>query len=140
MIQKTALLLFLLTGLFATTNAQNQRVYRTFKDTRVVNVHSVETLPARKLDVRITHRFGDLLGEGGGWPTFYGLETAEDVAIGADYGLSDDILIGFYRAKGAGSTPDGDRGLQQLLNGVVKVRLLHQTELCTFPCSVQESS
>ena len=48
-------------------------VYRTFKDTRVINSHSVETLQKRKLDIRIGHRFGDFAGDGGGWTTFYGL-------------------------------------------------------------------
>ncbi len=106
--------------------AQAQRVERTFKDTRAVNVHSVETLPARKLDLRISHRFGDMFGDNGGWPTFYGLETAADVAIGAEYGFSDRFTAGLYRSKGAGSTPQGDASLRQLLNLVAKSRLLYQ--------------
>lgn len=115
---------FLLSAL--TLTGQRERVNRTFKDTRVVNVHSVETLPKGKLDVRISHRFGDLFGDNGGWPTFYGLEVAEDVAIGAEYGFTDDFNIGLYRAKGAGATPDGRAGLRQNLNGVFKLRVLHQ--------------
>lgn len=118
------LCLFLLSAL--TLTGQRERVNRTFKDTRVVNVHSVETLPKGKLDVRISHRFGDLFGDNGGWPTFYGLEVAEDVAIGAEYGFTDDFNIGIYRAKGAGTTPDGRAGLRQNLNGVFKLRALHQ--------------
>lgn len=105
---------------------QRERVARTFKDTRVVNVHSVETLPKGKLDVRISHRFGDLFGDNGGWPTFYGLEVAEDVAIGAEYGFSDRFTAGLYRAKGAGATPEGAAGLRQNLNAVFKFRALHQ--------------
>ena len=60
-------------------------VRRTFKDTRVINTHTVETIQARKLDIRIGHRFGDLQG---GWQSFYGLESAQDILMGADYGLS----------------------------------------------------
>ncbi len=119
------LLLLFLPGLLT---AQRERVYRTFKDTRVVNVHSIETLPKGKLDVRISHRFGDLLGDNGGWATFYGLEQAEDVAIGAEYGFTDDFSFGIYRAKGAGTTPLGQASLRQLLNGVGKIRVLHQEE------------
>ncbi|MFT5386411.1 MAG: hypothetical protein ACI81W_003824, partial [Saprospiraceae bacterium] len=52
-----------------------QYTFETFKDTRVINTHSVETLPKRKLDIRIGHRFGDLAGSRGGWKTFYGLEN-----------------------------------------------------------------
>lgn len=114
--------------------AQRERVDRTFKDTRAVNLHSVETLPKGKLDVRISHRFGDMFGDNGGWQTFYGLETAEDVAIGADYGFSDNLTIGLYRAKGSGATPSGESGLRQNLNLVVKARVLHQ-EKNGFPFS-----
>ena len=121
------LLLFLLL-ISCTLSAQRERVYRTFKDTRVVNVHSVETLPKGKLDVRISHRFGDMFGNDGGWATFYGLETAEDVAIGAEYGVSESLNVGLYRAKGAGRTPEGNSGLRQNLNFVLKSRFLHQEE------------
>lgn len=124
-VMKATLLLFCLLFTFSLVG-QRERVYRTFKDTRVVNVHSVETLPKGKLDVRISHRFGDMFGDNGGWPTFYGLETAADVAIGAEYGFSDNFNFGIYRTKGAGSTPEGQASLRQLLNGVVKLRLLHQ--------------
>ena len=128
--------LFLFLALSLSLSAQRERVYRTFKDTRGVNVHSVETLPKGKLDVRISHRFGDMFGDNGGWPTFYGLETAADVAIGAEYGFSDNFNFGVYRAKGAGSTPLGQASLRQLLNGVVKMRLLHQETGGGAPLSV----
>ncbi|MEM9260123.1 MAG: DUF5777 family beta-barrel protein, partial [Bacteroidota bacterium] len=114
--------------------AQRERVDRTFKDTRAVNLHSVETLPKGKLDVRISHRFGDMFGDNGGWPTFYGLETAADVAIGADYGFSNSLTIGLYRTKGSGATPNGEAGLRQNLNLVAKARVLHQ-EINGFPFS-----
>lgn len=93
-------------------------VRRTFKDTRVINTHSVETIQKRKLDLRIGHRFGDLKG---GWNTLYGLESAQDVLIGVDYGLTDDINIGLHRTKGAGP-------LTQLVNTSVKYRFLKQSD------------
>lgn len=126
MFRKLLFCLFLFSTL--TLTGQRERVARTFKDTRVVTVHSVETLPKGKLDVRISHRFGDLLGDNGGWPTFFGLEVAEDVAIGAEYGFTDNFNVGLYRAKGAGSTPSGQSGLRQNLNAVFKLRALHQEE------------
>jgi hypothetical protein len=97
-------------------------------------VHSVETLPKGKLDVRISHRFGDMFGDDGGFKTFYGLETAEDVAIGAEYGFTDNFNMGIYRAKGAGRTPESNSGLRQNLNLVAKLRFLHQ-ETEGFPFS-----
>lgn len=96
-------------------------VYQTFKDRRVINAHSLETLAARRLDVRIGHRFGDMFGEAGGWPTFYGLESAADVMIGAEYGVTDRFTTGIYRTKGAGD-------LRQLINGLVKYKLFQQYE------------
>ena len=96
-----------------------QKVFQTFKDTRVINSPSVETIPAGKLDFRVTHRFGDAGGDAGGWPTFYGLEEASDVLIGFDYGVKDNLMVGIARSSGAGP-------LRQNLNGSIKWRLIHQ--------------
>ena len=84
---KKLLLYFLVLSICHSMKAQDY-VFQTFKDSRIVNVQSVETLAKRRLDVRIGHRFGDLLGDNGGWPTFYGLENATDVMIGAEYGFT----------------------------------------------------
>ena len=115
------LIYFILFLAFPALLQGQELAYSTFKDTRVINTHTVEMLPKRKLDVRIGHRFGDLLGDAGGWPTFYGLETASDIMIGAEYGVSDDINVGIYRTKGAGD-------LKMNLNGLFKYRLAQQSE------------
>ncbi len=114
--------------------AQDQ-VYRTFKDSRVVNIHSPETLPKGRLDVRISHRFGDIVGDNGGFATFYGLETASDVGIGGEYGVTDGLTVGLYRSKGAGVSVEGFPGLRQLLNGIGKLRLTKQEENGGAPLS-----
>jgi len=106
-----------------------EKVVQTFRHTRVINSHSVETLPARKLDFRITHRFGDIAGSGGGWPTFYGLENATDVGIGFEYGVTDNFMIGINRTKGAGP-------LKQLVNGLAKVRVMNQEKNGNLPFSL----
>ena len=92
-------------------------VRRTFKDTKIINTHSVETIQARKLDMRIGHRFGDLKG---GWQSFYGLENAQDILIGFDYGITDNLNVGIHRTKGAGP-------LNRLLSSTVKYRALRQS-------------
>ncbi len=127
------LLLFVL--VLSLPSQAQEYVYRTFKDTRVVNIHSPETLPKGRLDVRISHRFGDIGGDNGGFATFYGLETASDVSIGAEYGFSDHITAGIYRTKGAGVSVEGFPGLRQLLNGLVKLRLARQQEGSGSPLS-----
>lgn len=117
------------------THAQDGLV-KSFKDTRVINTHSVETLPKRKLDIRIGHRFGDLAGDRGGTQTFFGLENASDVMIGGEYGFTNKLTAGIYRTKGAGSLPGGTPGLRQLLNLVGKYRILHQKEDDSMPFSL----
>ncbi len=97
------------------------KVFETFKDTRIINTHSVETIKKRQLDFRIGHRFGDLFGDRGGWETFYGLENARDILFGLDYGISDNLTIGLARTKGAGP-------LRQLVNGTLKYRVLQQSD------------
>jgi len=112
------------------TNAQeNTKVYQTFKDTRVINAHSTETLKAGILDFRIGHRFGDFAGEGGGWETFFGLENASDVMIGFEYGITDNFMIGLNRAKGSGP-------LKQNVNGIAKIRFAEQDVDNTIPFSL----
>lgn len=106
-------------------NAQNL-VFQTFKDTRVINSHSVETVPNRKLDFRIGHRFGNLKD---GWEKLYGLEDAEDVLFGFEYGLSEELTIGISRTKGAGE-------LSALVSPSIKYRILHQKNDNSMPLSL----
>ena len=96
-------------------------VHDAFKDTRVINSQSVETLQKHQLDVRIGHRFGDIAGDRGGWPNFYGLESAADVLIGADYGITDNFTVGLNRTKGVGV-------LSRLLNFSAKHRITRQVK------------
>lgn len=93
-----------------------EKVHQTFKDTRVINSHSVETLRKGILDFRVGHRFGDI---GGGWPSFYGLETASDILFGLEYGFTDKVMAGISRTKGSGP-------LKQNINGLLKYRVLTQ--------------
>lgn len=109
-------------------SAQELVSLKTFKDTRVINTHSTETLKKRRLDVRIGHRFGDMAGDRGGFSTFYGLENVSDVLFAFEYGLTDKFMIGVSRAKGGGDLPDGTRGLDQLLSFTAKYRALTQSE------------
>ncbi len=110
----------LLAGLAMTFAVHGQLpMFRTFRDRWVINSPSVETLPTRKLDARIVHRFGDIAGDAGGWPTLYGLENASDVAFGFEYGFTDQLTFGVARSKGAGP-------LRQLVSTSLKWRCLSQ--------------
>ncbi len=114
---------------FLTTVTGQELVQQTFKDDKVINTHSVETLPARKLDVRIGHRFGDLAGDFGGWDNFYGLEDARDIMIGAAYGVTNQLSVGLHRTKGSGP-------LSRLVNLSAKYRILHQKVDGSMPLSL----
>jgi hypothetical protein len=119
---------FILIAIAGCFGLKAQEAFQTFKDRRVINAHSVEMLAQKKLDVRITHRFGNLAGEDGGFKTFFGLENVADVLIGAEYGVLNNLNIGLYRSKGAGSSPSGSSGLRQLTSGFVKYRVLQQVD------------
>ncbi len=92
----------------------------TFSSTRAVNGHSIETLHKKDLDIRITHRFGDLAGSNGGFQTLYGIDQAADIRIAGEYGISDQIMVGAGRAKGGGPILSG------VFDGFVKGKILTQ--------------
>lgn len=119
MIREGWLLILLIVSSLGLHAQESQLVYQTFKDTRVVNNNSVEMLKQGQLDFRIGHRFGDLFGASGGWETFYGLENASDILIGAEYGITDHFLIGLHRTKGSGV-------LRQNITGLAKWRVFQQ--------------
>lgn len=127
MLQKVLFIIAILTGSWLTLDAQ-QKIHQTFKDTRVINTHSVETLRKGILDFRISHRFGDVAGPAGGWPTFYGLENATDILTGLEYGVTDNVMVGISRTKGSGP-------LRQNINGLFKYRVMKQDVGGTNPFS-----
>jgi len=113
----------------AQSEDESTEVIQTFRHSRIINSHSIETLPARKMDFRIVHRFGDLAGANGGWPTFYGLENASDVSIGFEYGVTDRLMLGISRTKGAGP-------LKQNINSFVKAKIMSQGSRGRLPVSM----
>lgn len=75
------------------------KVEATFKATHIVLSHSTETQKKHDLDLRIRHHFGDIGGTFGSAHTLYGLDVATDLFIGLDYGVTDNLTIGFGRSK-----------------------------------------
>lgn len=133
-LSQKVLFLFILLS-FATLNSQAQDspakeyVFQTFKDTRVINSYSVETLQKNVLDIRISHRFGDFFNQwqfNNAWADFIGLENAADIGIGAEYGVTNNLTLGFHRTKGA-------TALRSLLHGIVKYKILSQTKDNSMP-------
>lgn len=100
-------------------------VIASFKATRIVNAHSIETVRKGVLDFRITHHFGDVGGNSGGVHTLYGFDNAADIRFGFEYGISDRLTAGFGRSKVA-----------ENLDFFIKYRLLRQTLDNSMPVSV----
>ncbi|MFT7613225.1 MAG: hypothetical protein ACI9J3_002197 [Parvicellaceae bacterium] len=122
---KKLILSILLLAVASTAYVQD-KVYRTFNDTRVISGHSLETLEKGKMDIRISHRFGDLVGDFGGIQTFYGLEDIADVRIACEYGVSDNFSIGLGRSKGSGP-------YRQVVDGYMKYKILSQKSDNSMP-------
>jgi len=75
---------------------------RTFSSTRIINGHSVETLGKGYMDMRIEHRFGDMAGDFGGWENMFGFDNLSDMRIALEFGITDELMVGFGRSKGTG--------------------------------------
>lgn len=80
-------------------NADSAKLTRpasaTFKGTRLINGHSVETVRGKNLDFLISHRFGRL---NSGAENFFGLDEAV-IRLGLEYGVSDRLTIGVGRSS-----------------------------------------
>lgn len=70
-------------------------VTNTFKGSRIVNGHSVETRSKGELEFLIMHRFGRI---NSGAHNFFGLDQAF-IRLGLEYGISDRLGIGFGRSS-----------------------------------------
>lgn len=128
-----SLLLFLLPfslsaqdSLLYLLNQENEieRIYTeaTFKGTRLINGHSVETRKKGVLDVIISHRFGRI---NSGAYELFGLDDAQ-IRIGVDFGFSDRLNAGFGRSS-----------FEKTYDGFLKYKVLQQqTGKAIIPVSV----
>ncbi|NEU09055.1 hypothetical protein GZH53_12085 [Flavihumibacter sp. R14] len=67
----------------------------TFKGTRIINGHSVETVGKNNLDFIISHRFESL---NQGFDEFFGLDAATN-RLGLEYGLTNNFMLGIGRSS-----------------------------------------
>lgn len=93
-------------------SGRTELVAATFKTTRLINGHTVETIKKGLLDFKISHRFGFV---NQGIYELFGLDNATE-RMGFDYGITDRLMVGFGRST-----------FQKQLDGFVKYRLLQQT-------------
>ena len=84
----------------------------TFKTTRLINGHTIETTGKKVLDFKISHRFGTV---NGGLNEFFGLDNAT-MRMGFDYGITDRFTIGIGRST-----------FQKQVDGFLKYKVLRQS-------------
>jgi len=75
--------------------AENQTDFATatFKSTRIINGHSIERMPNRQLEFRISHRFGQL---NTGAYNLWGLDQA-NIHFSLEYGFTNWVMAGIGR-------------------------------------------
>lgn len=93
------------------TDAESIFTEQTFKGTRLINGHSIETRKKGVLDVLIGHRFGRL--NTGGYELF-GLDDSQ-VRLGVDYGITDRLNAGVGRSS-----------FEKTYDGFLKYKILRQ--------------
>lgn len=99
-----------------------QPVLATFKGTRLYNLHTPELPPAKHLEFRVAHRFGDMRQ---GYANFFGIDAGANVRLSFGYSVLPWAEVGLERT-----------GLGKWWNGYAKLRLLTQKAPKGMPVSV----
>jgi hypothetical protein len=84
-----------------------------WKTTRVINSQSFENVSGGVLDLKFSHRFGLISG---GAYELWGLDQAY-IRIGADYGITDWLMVGFGRSS-----------FEKTYDGFFKAKILRQSK------------
>jgi hypothetical protein len=125
-VNKYLLLIAIFMAVFQHTNAQNldslmnleateETIYTTatFKATKLINGHSIETPSKGVLQFMILHRFGVISN---GLYDFFGLDNAT-IRLGLDYGISERFAIGIGRST-----------VGKAVDGYLKYKILRQSQ------------
>jgi Membrane bound beta barrel domain (DUF5777) len=104
---------------------KHQTMLSTFSATRLIFSPTTETVKKKNLNFLVIHRFGDIGTSVGGPKTDFGLDAINDVYIGFEYGISDNLNINFGRST-----------IGQLLEYQLKYAILHQTSDNSSPIAI----
>jgi len=82
---------------------KNDYVFATWKTYRLGNAQTTETVKKNHLEYRIMHRFGNMVDKSKTFNqlahTAFGLDNVNDVRIGLDYGILDNLTLGVGRSR-----------------------------------------
>ncbi len=104
----------------------HEKTTATFKDSKIINAQTTETVKKGMMDFVISHRFGSIgVASNGGKHTLYGLDVVTDIRLGFDFGVTDKLTIGIGRSKQS-----------EFADGWLKYRILSQTDDNHIPLSL----
>lgn len=103
----------LLASLEAEQANERNFIEATFKGTRLINGHSIETRKKGVMDFIIAHRFGTV---DGGFYELFGLDNAS-MRIGLEYAVNDRLYVGLGRSS-----------FEKTYDGFIKYRLIRQSK------------
>ena len=107
------------------TDDKHEDVLAAFKATRLIFSQTTETVKKKNLNFLIIHRFGDIGTPEGGAQTLYGLDRVNDVYIGFEYGITNNLNVDFGRST-----------IGQLIELGLKYAVLHQTMDDSSPVAI----
>ena len=107
------------------TDDKHEDVLAAFKATRLIFSQTTETVKKKNLNFLIIHRFGDIGTPQGGAQTLYGLDRVNDVYIGFEYGITNNLNVDFGRST-----------IGQLIELGLKYAVLHQTMDDSSPVAI----
>ena len=132
---KKLLLVFILTFIFFSSFAQDMLgsldsmstgerdfVTATFKTTRLVDQHTLETVGSHTLDFRISHRFGPV---NSGAYNAWGIDGPANIRLSLEYSHDGRFMFGLGRSS-----------YDKVVDGFLKFKLLRQTTDNAIPFSV----
>ncbi len=104
----------------------HEKVMATFKESKIINGQTIETAKAKTMAFNISHLFGNIgVMSNGGVHSLYGLDNVSDIRLGFDFGITNNLTLGFGRSKQS-----------EMLDGLVKYRFLTQTTDNHVPISL----
>ncbi|MFM2135115.1 MAG: hypothetical protein RL021_515 [Bacteroidota bacterium] len=102
----------LLSDLGSESKQEREFVQSTFKATRLINFHTLETVGPKTLDFRISHRFGTV-NEGA--YNAWGLDASASIRLGLEYSYDGRFMFGIGRSN-----------VDKMVDGFLKYRLVRQ--------------
>lgn len=112
----------MLSALDSNSSGEKNFVFATFKATRLVDQHTLETVGPRTLDFRISHRFGAI---NSGSYNAWGIDGPANIRLGLEYSPNGRFMFGIGRSS-----------FDKMVDGFLKYRLLRQTVEKGMPVSV----